>query len=121
MRGVKRCQESTGRMKKHRYSSEFRVTAVKMTGTKRGLLKGRAAAELIDGAGARGLRLLVFGSIGAAVAPAFWAARAAHHALKIPPDCPSGLGTGVTVDHVVGGCAKEGANRVPAGACWERA
>lgn len=30
MKGVKQCQESTGRMKKHRYSSEFKVTAVKM-------------------------------------------------------------------------------------------
>ena len=30
MRGVKRCQESTGRRKKHRYSDEFKVTAVKM-------------------------------------------------------------------------------------------
>ena len=30
MRGVKRCQESTGRIKKHRYSDEFKVTAVKM-------------------------------------------------------------------------------------------
>jgi hypothetical protein len=30
MRGVKRCQESTGRMKKHRYSHEFKVTAVKI-------------------------------------------------------------------------------------------
>jgi len=30
MRGVKRCQESTGRMKKHRYSNEFKVTAVRM-------------------------------------------------------------------------------------------
>jgi len=30
MRGVKRCQGSTGRMKKHRYSNEFEVTAVKM-------------------------------------------------------------------------------------------
>ena len=30
MRGVKRCQESTGRMKKHRYSSEFKVTAVRL-------------------------------------------------------------------------------------------
>ena len=30
MRGVKRCQGSTGRMKKHRYSHEFKVTAVKM-------------------------------------------------------------------------------------------
>ena len=30
MRGVKRCQGSTGCRKKHRYSSEFKVTAVKM-------------------------------------------------------------------------------------------
>ena len=30
MRGVKRSQGSTGRMKKHRYSNEFKVTAVKM-------------------------------------------------------------------------------------------
>jgi len=30
MRGVKRCQGSTGRMKKHRDSHEFKVTAVKM-------------------------------------------------------------------------------------------
>ncbi len=30
MRGVKRCQESTGPIKKHRYSHEFKVTAVKM-------------------------------------------------------------------------------------------
>jgi len=30
MRGVKGCQGSTGRMKKHRYSNEFKVTAVKM-------------------------------------------------------------------------------------------
>ena len=30
MRGVKRCQESTGWRKKHRYSNEFKVTAVKM-------------------------------------------------------------------------------------------
>ena len=30
MRGVKRCQGSTGRMKKHRYSHEFKVTAVQM-------------------------------------------------------------------------------------------
>jgi len=29
MQGVKRCQESTGRMKKHRYSNEFKVTGVK--------------------------------------------------------------------------------------------
>jgi len=30
MRGVKRCQESTGRVKKHRDSDEFKVTAVTM-------------------------------------------------------------------------------------------
>jgi transposase len=30
MKGVKRCKESTGRMRKHRYSTEFKVTAVKM-------------------------------------------------------------------------------------------
>jgi transposase-like protein len=29
MRAVKRSQGSTGRMKKHRYSNEFKVTAVK--------------------------------------------------------------------------------------------
>ena len=28
MRGIKQCEGSTGRMKKHRYSSEFKVTAV---------------------------------------------------------------------------------------------
>jgi transposase len=30
MRGVKQVKETTGRMKKHRYSTEFKVTAVKM-------------------------------------------------------------------------------------------
>ena len=30
MKGVKRGQESTGRMRKHRYSTEFKVTAVKL-------------------------------------------------------------------------------------------
>jgi len=30
MRGVKRCQGSTGRVKKHRYGNEFKVTPVKM-------------------------------------------------------------------------------------------
>ena len=30
MRGVKQCEESTGRMRKHRYSTEFKVTAVKL-------------------------------------------------------------------------------------------
>ena len=32
MRGVTRCQGSTGRMKKHRYSNEFKVTAVRING-----------------------------------------------------------------------------------------
>lgn len=30
MKGVKRCQESTGRMRKHRYSNEFKITAVRL-------------------------------------------------------------------------------------------
>ena len=30
MKGVKQCQTSAGRMRKHRYSTEFKVTAVKM-------------------------------------------------------------------------------------------
>ena len=30
MRGVKRCESSTGRMRKHRYSTEFKLTAVKL-------------------------------------------------------------------------------------------
>jgi len=30
MKGVKRCKESAGRMRKHRYSTEFKVTTVKM-------------------------------------------------------------------------------------------
>ena len=34
MRGVKRCQGSTGRMKKHRDSNEFKVTAVKMANSR---------------------------------------------------------------------------------------
>jgi len=34
MRGVKRCQGSTGRMKNHRDSREFKVTAVKMATAK---------------------------------------------------------------------------------------
>lgn len=33
MRGVKQVKESTGRGKKHRYSAEFKVTAVKMAST----------------------------------------------------------------------------------------
>lgn len=34
MRGVKQVKESTGRGKKHRYSAEFKVTAVKMASTR---------------------------------------------------------------------------------------
>ena len=30
MRGVKQCQGSTGRMRTHRYSTEFKVTAIKL-------------------------------------------------------------------------------------------
>ena len=30
MKGVKQCQTSAGRMRKHRYSTEFKVIAVKM-------------------------------------------------------------------------------------------
>ena len=30
MRGVKRCTASTGRMRNHRYSTEFKATAVKL-------------------------------------------------------------------------------------------
>lgn len=33
MRGVKQVKASTGRGKKHRYSAEFKVTAVKMAST----------------------------------------------------------------------------------------
>jgi transposase len=33
MRGLKQVKESTGRMKKHRYSNEFKITAVKMAST----------------------------------------------------------------------------------------
>ena len=55
MRGVKRSQGSTGRMKKHRYSNEFNVTAVKMANAhmesffhtvKTAWIRGRTFAEL---------------------------------------------------------------------------
>ena len=45
MRGVKRCQGSTGRMKKHRYSNEFKVTAVKMANAPDIETKAVAVAE----------------------------------------------------------------------------
>ncbi len=37
MKGVKQVKESTGRMKKHRYSTEFKVTAVKMASSVRAI------------------------------------------------------------------------------------
>ena len=43
MRGVKRCQGSTGRMKKHRYSNEFKVTAVKIANAPEMVTKAVAA------------------------------------------------------------------------------
>ncbi len=46
MRGVKRCQESTGRMKKHRYSNEFKVTAVKMANAPE--VETKAVAEALS-------------------------------------------------------------------------
>jgi len=46
MRGVKRCQESTGRMKKHRYSDEFKVTAVKMANAPD--IETKAVAEALN-------------------------------------------------------------------------
>lgn len=45
MRGVKRCQGSTGRMKKHRYSNEFKVTAVKMANARD--IETKAVAEAL--------------------------------------------------------------------------
>lgn len=45
MRGVKQCQGSTGRMKKHRYSTEFKVTAVKLA-THPGMETQEVAAAL---------------------------------------------------------------------------
>ena len=46
MRGVKRCQESTGRMKKHRYSNEFKVSAVKMANAPD--IETKAVAEALN-------------------------------------------------------------------------
>ena len=46
MRGVKRCQESTGRMKKHRYSNEFKVTAVQMANAPD--IETKAVAEALN-------------------------------------------------------------------------
>jgi len=46
MRGVKRCQGSTGRMKKHRYSNEFKVTAVKMANARD--IETKAVAEALS-------------------------------------------------------------------------
>jgi len=45
MRGVKRGQGSTGRMKKHRYSNEVKVTAVKMANAPD--IETRAVAEAL--------------------------------------------------------------------------
>ena len=49
MRGAKRCQESTGRMKKHRYGNEFKVTAVKMANAYTGLFFHTMKTEWIRG------------------------------------------------------------------------
>jgi transposase-like protein len=54
MRGVERCEESTGRMKKHRYSREFKVTAVSLALPDGPGELGRARV----GQAARGLRRL---------------------------------------------------------------
>ena len=45
MRGIKQFEESTGRMKKHRYSSEFKVTAV-MLANHPGIATQEVAAAL---------------------------------------------------------------------------
>ena len=45
MRGVKQVLASTGRMKKHRYSREFKVTAVKLA-THPGIQTHELAAAL---------------------------------------------------------------------------
>ena len=45
MRGVKRCQGSTGRVKKHRYSNEFKVTAVRMANARD--IETKAVAEAL--------------------------------------------------------------------------
>ncbi len=52
MRGVKRGQASTGRMKKHRYGNEFKVTAVKMATAPE--VETKAVAEALNNSG-RGL------------------------------------------------------------------
>ena len=49
MRGVKRCQGSTGRMKKHRYSHEFKMTAVNMAKAHMESFFHTMKAELIRG------------------------------------------------------------------------
>ena len=46
MRGAKRCQESTGRMKQHRYSNEFKLTAVKMANAPD--IETKAVAEALN-------------------------------------------------------------------------
>ena len=46
MRGINRCQGSTGRMKKHRYGSEFKVTAVTMATAQ--AVETKAVAEALD-------------------------------------------------------------------------
>ena len=46
MKGVKQCQVSTGRMRKHRYSNEFKVTAVKMASVPD--IEVQAVAEALD-------------------------------------------------------------------------
>ena len=45
MRGVERCQASTRRMKKHRYSNAFKVTAVKLANAPD--IKTKAVAEAL--------------------------------------------------------------------------
>jgi len=49
MRGVKRCQGSTGWRKKHRYSHEFKVTAVKMANADMGSFVHTMKIEWIRG------------------------------------------------------------------------
>ena len=49
MRGVERCQGSTGRMKKHRYVSEFKVTAVTRANAHTGLFFHTMKTEWIRG------------------------------------------------------------------------
>ena len=45
MRGVKQVKESTGRGKKHRYSTEFKVTAVKMASALPSIKTSRSATK----------------------------------------------------------------------------